>query len=393
MAIMNRVRRLRRDESGMTYVFIGMGMMAFLSATMLAIDVGMLMTARNQAQNSADAGALAGATALVFDSYDDRSATGPAVTNARSAATLNQVMAGNVSVNVEDVEFPTDPSGEPNRVRVRVRRTASRGNAVSNLIAGYFGMPTTDIGAVATAEASLANAATCVKPWAIPDKWNEVQTPVWDEEDSFDIFGRSGQSPNGRPIPNPDIYIGPGSESYTGYRSNRTGPDYGRRIVLKHGNPNHAISASHFYPISLPGGEGGSWYEENIYGCWPGTMEIGDRVPVEPGNMVGPTSQGTNVLINRDPAAVWTDSDGGRIINSAYGRSPRVIVIPAFDPEVYERSRTHGNVNIVVSNLLAFFVERMDGNDVVGRLVPFTGLRRGNGAPSGAFLRNIRLVE
>ena len=44
-----------------------MGMMAFLSASMLAIDVGMLMTARNQAQNSADAGALAGATALVYE--------------------------------------------------------------------------------------------------------------------------------------------------------------------------------------------------------------------------------------------------------------------------------------------------------------------------------------
>ena len=46
--------------------------MAFLSASMLAIDVGMLMTSRSQAQNSADAGALAGATALVFNNYDDR---------------------------------------------------------------------------------------------------------------------------------------------------------------------------------------------------------------------------------------------------------------------------------------------------------------------------------
>ena len=391
MAIMNRVRRLRRDESGMTYVFIGMGMMAFLSATMLAIDVGMLMTARNQAQNSADAGALAGATALVFDSYDDRSATGPAVTNARSAATLNQVMAGAVSVNVEDVTFPTDPSGEPNRVRVAVRRTAARGNAVSNLIAGYFGMPTTDIGAVATAEASLANAATCVKPWAIPDKWREVQNPEWDESDQFDIFERSGQSSNGRPLANPDVYIGPSSPDYTGFRSNRTGPDYGRRITLKVGNPNQAISASHFYPISLPGGEGGSWYEENIYGCWPGTMQIGDRVPVEPGNMTGPTGHGTDVLINRDPSAQWNDSE--RRVVSSYGRSPRIIVIPAFDPDEYERTRTHGNVDIVVTNLLAFFVENMNGNDVVGRLVPFTGLRRGNNAPAGAFLRNIRLVQ
>ena len=66
----------------MSYVFIGMGLMAFLSASMLAIDVGMLMTARSQAQNSADAGALAGATALGFDDFYDRSPSGPAVTNA-----------------------------------------------------------------------------------------------------------------------------------------------------------------------------------------------------------------------------------------------------------------------------------------------------------------------
>ena len=49
----------------MSFVYVGMGFMAFLSATTLAIDVGMFMTARSQAQNSADAGALAGAVALV----------------------------------------------------------------------------------------------------------------------------------------------------------------------------------------------------------------------------------------------------------------------------------------------------------------------------------------
>ena len=64
--------------------------MAFLSASMLAIDVGMLMTARNQAQNAADAGALAGATALLYDNWNDRSAGGPAVTSAIGAATDEQ---------------------------------------------------------------------------------------------------------------------------------------------------------------------------------------------------------------------------------------------------------------------------------------------------------------
>ncbi len=75
-------RRLRHNEQGMSLVFVGLGFMAFLAATTLAIDVGMFMTARSQAQNSADAGALAGATALVKDNYDDRTADGPAVQNA-----------------------------------------------------------------------------------------------------------------------------------------------------------------------------------------------------------------------------------------------------------------------------------------------------------------------
>ena len=115
--------------------------MAFLSASMLAIDVGMLMTARNQAQNSADAGALAGATALVFDDYNDRTATGPAVTNALTAAKANQVMRRNVSVTPADVEFLNDPTaasepGPGDRLSAR----ASRGNPLSTLIARYFGM-------------------------------------------------------------------------------------------------------------------------------------------------------------------------------------------------------------------------------------------------------------
>jgi Putative Flp pilus-assembly TadE/G-like len=41
----------------MSFVFVSLSLMAFLAASMLAIDVGMLMTARTQSQRSADAGA------------------------------------------------------------------------------------------------------------------------------------------------------------------------------------------------------------------------------------------------------------------------------------------------------------------------------------------------
>ena len=71
--------------------------MGLFAASMLAIDVGMLMTARTQAQTAADAGALAGATALVFNSFTDHSSTAPAVTGAINAARANLV-AGQAAI-------------------------------------------------------------------------------------------------------------------------------------------------------------------------------------------------------------------------------------------------------------------------------------------------------
>src|SRR5439155_18195531 len=135
-----RLRHLRRNERGMSLIFVGGGLIAFLSATTLAIDVGMLMTARSQAQNSADAGALAGATALVFNSFTNRSASGPAVQSAVNGARTNRVMAVAPSVLTTDVTFPNDPAGQPTRVKVDVYRTTARGNAVPTFLAQLFGV-------------------------------------------------------------------------------------------------------------------------------------------------------------------------------------------------------------------------------------------------------------
>ena len=157
---MTRLQHLRRDERGMSFVFVGIGFLAFVAATTLAIDVGMFMTARSQAQTAADAGALAGATALVFDDYDDRSAGGPAVQSAINTALFNGVMSSSVAVAPSDVLFPIGPGGVSNRVRGNVYRTGGRNNPVPTLIGPVFGVPTVDIRATATAEASPANAMT-----------------------------------------------------------------------------------------------------------------------------------------------------------------------------------------------------------------------------------------
>src|SRR5256885_1607448 len=92
----------RRSERGMSLIIVGAGFMALMAASMLAIDVGMLMTARSQSQNAADAGALAGAVALALNDYADHSPTGPAVKGAIAAAKANVVMGAQGSVEAPD---------------------------------------------------------------------------------------------------------------------------------------------------------------------------------------------------------------------------------------------------------------------------------------------------
>src|SRR5258708_10368816 len=112
----NGLHHLAHDERGMSLVFVCLGFMAMLTATTLAIDVGMFMTARSQAQNAADAGAHAGAVALVYNSFTDRSPSGPVVTSAINAAVKNQVMGKPVDIKPADVTFPNHPAGQPKRL-------------------------------------------------------------------------------------------------------------------------------------------------------------------------------------------------------------------------------------------------------------------------------------
>jgi Flp pilus assembly protein TadG len=386
---MIRLRRIRDDQSGMSYVFIGMGMMAFLSASMLAIDVGMLMTSRNQAQNAADAGALAGATALVFNDYDNRTPTGPAVTHAIAAAKANDVMGADVAVETSDVTFPLDPSGDANRVSVEVFRTAARGNPVSTLIAQFFGasMKTANIAASATAEASPANAMTCVKPFTIPDKWIERQTAPWDGNDTYDAFNNKGV-----PLANPDIYIGADKAGYTGYNqeSNR-----GQKLVIRAATGQN-ITVSFYFSLSIGGmdGTGGDPYRWNIENCNTTIMHWGDPLVQEPGAMEGPTIQGADALIARDPGAYW-DTTTNSVKGSTFAQSPRTFPIPLYDPIVYDSGKRNGRTaDLVTANWIGFFLESTAGNGLNGRIVPIKGIRDKTGPhPDGIFPMAIRLVK
>ena len=389
MAVHTSTLRLRKtarrllDETGMSMVFVSVGFMAFFAATTLAIDVGLMMTARAQAQNAADAGALAGAGALVYNSFSDRTVGGPAVQSAINMAKRNKVIGGDVSIEPTDVTFPVGSGGQNDRVQVWVYRSVARGNPIQTLIGPVFGVNNFDIIATATAEAAPANAMTCVKPFTIPDKWIENGNPPWTIDSTFDRYDNKGKV-----IPNADVYVKP-SATYKTW----TQDDAGTLFYLRAGSGNN-IEPTFYYSWKMPGAIGGDYYSDNIANCNPTVIPVGVTMTQEPGNMMGPTIAGMEILMDKDPDAYW-DNTLKRVI-SDFGQSPRVFPIPLYDPDLYQDGKQNGRTATLVSrNWLGFFVEDVSSNEVRGRIVPITGVidTALPMAPDGVYPRALRLVK
>jgi Flp pilus assembly protein TadG len=402
----DRLRQVRANERGISLIMVAVSMTAFLGASMLAIDVGQLMTARTQAQSAADAGALAGATALNFNSYTDHSSSGPAVSSALDAARANLVIGAPPAITPADVTFPTDPvTGDSDLVQVTVYRTADRGNAISTLIAGFFGMPTVSVSATATAAARPANTETCVLPWTIPDKWIEKQCPpelcddagnTWDPTDTFDINATQGTHQNaGAPLANPDVYVPPGQANATGYSYG----EVGLKLVLKPSSQNE-VTPSFYNAWDIGGVTGASAYSNNIAGCNPASVPMGLVMAPETGNMVGATQQGTSALIASDQNAHW-DSVCACVKGSDTSRykvSPRIRPVPLYDPVVYANDQHSGKSQptLQIVNFLGVFVDSVDNQGAVTAYITKIGghvLPGGGPSPIGGFARAIMLVH
>ncbi len=110
--------------------------------------------------------------------------------------------------------------------------------------------------------------------------------------------------------------------------------------------------------------------------------------------MNGPTIQGVEALIAKDANAYWDDSQNKVISNM--NPSPRVAIIPVYDPVYYDTGKLNGrNADLKVANYIGFFIESVAGNNVYGRITPVAGIYKGNlgAAPDAAFPKAIRLVE
>jgi Flp pilus assembly protein TadG len=227
--------RRAASERGAILIQVGIAILVVSAFAMFVVDYGVAWVSRSQAQAAADAGALAGATALVRDDFDDRTATGPAKLAARAFAQAHVVFGQTPSVQMaEDIRFYNDaPSMFPaicatdDCIRVDVYRNQTRGNPLPVFFGWLVGLTEQGVRASAIARAATANASNCLKPWALADKWaenNPIPNSEWTPADTYDPTGAT-----------PDEYTAQNGTSSAG--TSFTLNDVGTELTLKVGKP------------------------------------------------------------------------------------------------------------------------------------------------------------
>lgn len=403
------------SEDGAVLIQVALAIVVLIAFNTFVVDYGVMWTGRGQSQNAADAGALAGATSLAFDNYEDRSDTGPAKIAAHQFATDNYVW-GQAPANdiTNDVTFPTTPSvcADGSCIRVNVYRNQQHGNALPPIFGVAAGITGSGVQAMAIARAAAANSTDCLKPWAVVDKWYEnYPTPgPWTTSSTYDKYYTQG--PNAGTIdPSinpPDQYVPPsGTDPGSGFHPlNADGTytsDYGLEITLKLGSGGDFSYGSGWF-MNLDFGSGGKTVEDEIKGCVGVTFSIGDMVPTETGGKVGPNVQGavtdSDSLYNRDPGAYWDPTmNGGHggVAGSAYAISPRIVPVPLVSADEIAYDNKNGKSSVTIQNIMGFFVEGVgsDNKSILGRIIMMPGLLTtgSTSTTTSSFLRTVYLVR
>ena len=395
------------NERGAVLLQVAVALLALLALSGFVFDYGVMWVSRGQAQTAADAGALAGAIALAFDNPDDFDG---ARVKALAVSRRNKVWTAQPDVTNADVTFPPCPPGAPGApdtcVKVDVfRNQRGGGSPLPTFFTKLVGITNQGVRATATAQVLVGDSAKCVKPWAVPDKWldsrDNPQDNQWTPDDEFERYVQNGNN-RGAVLAPADVYIPPGVDGHTGFTVEI---DYGTRMVLKHGNPQQAVAPGWFFPVVINPieGPGGNNYRDNIATCDPTVIGPGTVLQTEPGNMVGPTTQGVSALIAEDPGARWSAAanggrgapTGGCMAAGTCAISPRLVALAMFNPDLYDSGRASGRTDITVTKILGFWIEGMQGQDVIGYLTHYPALAEGGGPieEDATFLRTVILVR
>lgn len=387
---------MKRNEKGQVLVLVALAIFVLLGFAALGIDVGFMYSVRHELQRSADAGALAGASAFTTGDWNDPGVKGIADARAREFAAKDKVIQTTLNPASEvAVSFP-----QLDRIRVDTSRNADL------FFARIFGMSNRLITAYAVAKASVIGPTVdvnCIKPFAIPYPW--ADDPAYG-------MNRDGTAPDGEYDGSP----APGETIYTDCQGG-VGLCPGTSITLKVGSPSAdnnsptgQQSSGHFF--LMQGNVGGDTFQGAAdlrtfisTGCFP--INMGLPVDLMTGNAMGPVVQGIQALIDNATSQGYSTTFPSDLeTNSFELGSPRVVRVVIYDPSVSivggGSGGTQGtNASVQVGyDLAGFWIESVgrQGPDgfVTGRYIPGTafGAPSGGGGPlTGTEIKVISLVE
>jgi Flp pilus assembly protein TadG len=402
-----RAKAARQNERGVTLVLMALTMFLALGMSALAIDYGMIKAAKGEAQRAMDAAALAGASAFLV-SDPDADIPGIAETRARDFAKKHDVHQ--VAITDPEVTVVVDV---PNTTV-----TASyAGPPIPLWFANIFGTSTMAVGAMAAAHVEATNVASCVKPVAIPDMWNnkpnikkgkEIEDLVPDHAWGFKDANGDGQWDAQEAEPwTYDPTLGDSYDpALNGYGSNaRTDlvKDYGRQIMLMTIDTKDNATASYYYAWGHdPSDNSATKLAARIKGeaCEEAETDTPYTYELTNGGKVGPISGAWDDLINQDPSASW---NGTTVTGSNKGanwldQSPRVVLVGMYNVGLYGKSPSDNVVKF--NNIAKIFVEKRPctGNGackapVTGRFLGFAGGGSAPGSPVGNLIKRIVLIK
>ena len=389
----------RKYNRGQVLVLVALAIIVLLGFAALAIDLGYLWTVRHELQRCADAGALAGAAAFKDPPHrgsENNGTKNKARDLAKEFARKDKVITSALADNEVIVTFKAN-AADNTLTYFQIRVDTSRR---ANLFFGRIFRPWVDVNAYAIAEAATASHnVNCIKPFGISYPWNDnaPKNNLYDTGEK--LYKECDPS-------NPTWSFCPGS-----------------LITIKVSNkdntaidptPNPQTETSHFFALDFaemtrrmpacngPGGAAGFelWTTSQcLDDCL--TISVGDSIPVEPGNMVGPTYDGAQYLIDQEMIQLHGVTRFDEGIASACGHpifgsedcngttwklSPRVFRIPVYDPTIDQLSP--GNDVIHVAKFAGMWLDHVDdvGSDgqatVYGRWMNADVIKGAGGGPT-----------
>jgi len=314
-----------KNERGVSLIIAAIMIIVLLGMAALAVDVGRLYVTRQYLVNGCDASALAGGIELPNQAK--------ATDKAAKCAVANHLLHYQIS-------FPADGIGPkgPTKMRVDSQLTVPHTFAralgrISGLVSAY---------AVVKKTGGVGQVNNQVVPWGI----------AW-----YDKNGTPYQYDNGV-----EYLLKVGSQTDLG-------------------DGTRAMVGGNFWALAL-GGTGGSNYRDNIEWGYDGQVKIGDVVDTEPGNMVGPTKQGTTDRVDRADQSPWADDTWN---NYDYG-NPKIVLVPIISP------LSNGRTGVTVIGFGAFFLTSFTGKEVRGYFLGYTIPNAGGTGPDYG-VTTFRLIE